>query len=460
MNIRKVLTFSSGPILSALIGFISTPVLSWIYNPDAIGMYSILVSILSLSIILCSAGMDSAFIREYHESEDKSLLFKHCVYPSVVLCFFFSCIVTILYLKVFNFFPLEYVFIFLASIFIATVNRFISIAFRMRELAGVYSSYLVLNKAFLLSFLVLFYFFDLNDVKSIYVSIFLNQLFLLLFFLILLFSLKRMSFSDGKISKVKIISYLKYGIPLSVSALSYWGMASSDKFIISYYLDLEYVGYYSVAQSVGMVFIIIQSIISVLWPPYVYKLNKIDKSKAISSAYMWIDIIVTLSIVSCLFFLIFLDYIVMLFPEQYRRMTDFVGVIFLSSIIYTLCEMVSIGVNIKKKTSLIMFITLLSMFINITLSILLVDKYKLYGVAISTLISFTIMFVLRYWGSSYLWGSSKNKVIIKKIIAIYILVIFNDFIPTYFLFVLLIIFSAVESKKILGVLNFGKKSKI
>ncbi|ENP8354922.1 oligosaccharide flippase family protein [Vibrio alginolyticus] len=457
MNIRKVLTFSSGPILSALIGFISTPVLSWIYSPDSIGMYSILVSVLALSIILCSLGMDSAFIREYHDSDDKALLFKHCVYPSVVLFFCFSFIVIILYSNDFYLFSSEHVFIFLTSIFFATVNRFISIGFRMRESAGVYSGYLIFNKTFLLFFLVLFYFIELNDIDSIYFSIFLNQLFLLLFMLVFLNRRERV---DGKISKIKIKSYLKYGIPLAVSSLSYWGMASLDKFIISYYLDLEYVGYYSVAQSVGMVFIVIQSIISVLWPPYVYKLNKIDKSKAISSAYMWIDIIITFSILSCLLFLIFLDYIVMFFPEQYHKMTGFVGIIFLSSIIYTLCEMVSIGINIKKKTSLVMFITLLCLFINVTLSILLVDTYKLYGVAISTLISFTIMFVLRYWGSGYLWGCDKNKTIIIKLIFIYTLVVLNDFISTYFLFLLLIIIGTVEAKKILGVIDFGKKTKV
>lgn len=456
MNIKSVVAFSLGPIGAAFVGLITAPILSWILDVEVIGIYSISVSAVSLSIISLSMGMDSSYIREFHEVGNKARLFSTCLTTMLIFAFLFSFLFLAFAYDDFNYFGLsknELHYLCFISI-LATVNRFFSLRLRMQERAAFYSGYLVLNKVFILLLLISLYCVSFPQRESVFLSLLLTHIFLFLY--LLLFS--KDGFSLNKPDMAQVPSLLKYGFPLAISSMSYWAMASSDKFIISHYLGMSSVGVYSIAQTIGAVFIILQSILSVIWPPYIYKLNKISKSVAILEGYKWIDIITSISVLICLVFISSIELIIKIFPEEYFPIVDIVGVIFLSSVVYTISELILIGINISKKTFLVMGITGISLMLNIMLSIVLVSDLQLYGIALATLISFSVMLLLRLLFSHALWGSDKKFSILTKLVLIYAMVIFHGDIPDYlFLFLTLLMFF-LERKKITGLIGYVKKT--
>ncbi|MBH0087498.1 lipopolysaccharide biosynthesis protein [Pseudoalteromonas sp. NSLLW218] len=448
MNIKKVLTFSAGPLVAAFIGFVTTPILSWLYSSEDIGLYSLSISLISFTIIIFSVGMDSAYIREFHDVDSKDKLFSTCLIPTFLLLLALTAFVFFYFkenISILGFSSYE-IHLLLFCSFLATANRFLSLDLRMKEEALLYSAYLIINKFAVVAFLVGFYFFRDGNRASIFNSLLLSQILLLLY--LLFFSKIKLTTTDLKFLDIK--KYLRYGLPLVVSSTSYWAMMSSDKFIISYYLDVSAVGFYSVAQTLGAVFIIFQSILSIIWPPYIYKMDKLSTEIAIKKGYLWIDIMLTGSIVLCVLFLLSINFILGLFPSKYASVIDFLSFILLSSVVFTLSELVLIGMNVKKKTPVVMLITFVALIINISLSILLVDLFSLSGVAIATLISFTVMFFLRLWGSAIFWGSERVLSILSKMVLLYMIVLLWKFTPILIPLILMSLLLIFEFKKIKG----------
>ncbi|MFQ8845929.1 MAG: lipopolysaccharide biosynthesis protein [Clostridia bacterium] len=83
--IKKLGQFSVGPIIGAVLGFITVPVITYFITPDEYGrasMFTLAISILQMFVFL---GMDYAYTKRYYESEDKIKLLTNAMLPSIVL---------------------------------------------------------------------------------------------------------------------------------------------------------------------------------------------------------------------------------------------------------------------------------------------------------------------------------------------------------------------------------------
>ena len=85
MNKSKVLSYALGPVGSALVSFISLPVITWFYSIEDVGKISMLQVVSSLVVLLFCLGLDQAYAREYHVTGDKSKLFKLVFLPGFIL---------------------------------------------------------------------------------------------------------------------------------------------------------------------------------------------------------------------------------------------------------------------------------------------------------------------------------------------------------------------------------------
>ena len=75
MNIRTILQFTIGPMGVAFLGLITLPLMTWMVSVDSIGKLSMLQVTVSFSVLFFSLGLDQAFIREYHEANNKNAYF-------------------------------------------------------------------------------------------------------------------------------------------------------------------------------------------------------------------------------------------------------------------------------------------------------------------------------------------------------------------------------------------------
>ena len=72
--VKNLVGFSSESIINFIISFITVPIATRLFAPDAYGQVIMLQSVVLLCVVLPQFGQDQAFARFFHESKDKNRL--------------------------------------------------------------------------------------------------------------------------------------------------------------------------------------------------------------------------------------------------------------------------------------------------------------------------------------------------------------------------------------------------
>lgn len=69
--LKKLGSFSVGPIVSAFLGFITVPLVTYFISTEEYGRCSMFTLAQSAAAMLIYLGLDQAFVREYHSFSDR-----------------------------------------------------------------------------------------------------------------------------------------------------------------------------------------------------------------------------------------------------------------------------------------------------------------------------------------------------------------------------------------------------
>ncbi|EGR4218109.1 hypothetical protein DDM80_17785, partial [Vibrio cholerae] len=154
MNLKKIFTFSIGPLGSAFLGFLTLPLLSWSYDKSVVGQYSLFQAIVSFFLMAFVLGLDMIYMREYNESNKKKLLLSEltlfCILSSLLAFLFFFFFIIFNNVDVDIFGGWEVIFFILASVIGLVAIRFLSVWFRMEDDAITFSLSQLIQKMALL----------------------------------------------------------------------------------------------------------------------------------------------------------------------------------------------------------------------------------------------------------------------------------------------------------------------
>lgn len=405
MSPKKILLFAIGPVGGALIGLISVPILAWYFSQDDIGKMALIPIIITFSSLFFSLGLDQAYVREYHETDNKLALFKTAFLPG-----FFFIIATAIYFLFYNdYLPLmmfdepsvELNILILSIIICSFIIRFISLEFRMNEQGIIYSISQFLPK--LVFLLLILAFIQLNYNKNIHTLLMANAigLFITCIFLMIKFESVIHIFKLGNVNKQELKKILAFGLPLAIGGFAFWGLTSIDRILLRYLSNYEELAIYSVALSFSAAAGILQSIFTTVWIPIAYKWIKEGvEQKKIDGITQYVLFIVT--IVFCLIGL-FSWIISYLLPNTYNNVQWIIMASIACPLFYTLSETTVIGINISRKSTLSMLATFFAFLSNVGLNFLLIPQYGAGGAALSSCVSYLFLFILRTEFSIIAW---------------------------------------------------------
>ncbi len=155
--------FAIGPIGGAFLGFITLPLTAWFFSVEDIGRIAFLQVIIALSTMLFGLGLDQAYVREYHEKENKKNLWKQVTLPGLSLLLFCSLILVINPYLLSNYLFDEQDFWMSILVVIAFITnyltRFFSLILRMQEKAFLFSMSQIWPKLINIVLLIAFVFF-------------------------------------------------------------------------------------------------------------------------------------------------------------------------------------------------------------------------------------------------------------------------------------------------------------
>lgn len=400
-----------GPVLGGVLSLLSIPLLAWHFHPEEIGRNGVFQIFLSFSLMIFSLGLDQAYVREYHEAEDRQGLFKKCFSVGFVLLVivvfatipFFEKISKFLYGEA----NLAWHLLTCGCLLLSFASRFFSLVVRMQERGLAYSMSQILPKLALLG-LVLIY--VAAGAGKNYENLLYANFFALLVTTVIFGINSRadwMPKAEGGWDKKEIKRLLSFGLPLVGSGLIYWALSATSVLALRTFSGFKEVAIYSMAMNFAGIGVLLQSIFSTIWMPTVYKwvATKQDLAKIeIVTNHVLLLICLLFSLVGLFAWTI--DYVV---PVAYLEVKFIVVCCMAQPLLYTLSEATVVGLNIQKKTSYSLIASAAAFVTNVVLCLLLVPRHGAAGAAVANAFSYFVFLIARTELSCLVWQKIRRR---------------------------------------------------
>jgi len=361
-------------------------------------MYQLLVTFTS---IFLSLNVDSALSRKYFDTNSSSDYLKNYIGSAFQILLITSIIIILTYFvfikNISESFSLEYNLIFF-GIFQTFLNIIFEIRlsqWRIRGHAKKFVIFQISNSG--LNFLItitIFYFLAPTSIGRISSLLFVSFFFAILSFI----SLTRDNlYNFYQINKENIFDIIKFGAPLVPHTLGILLLTFFDRFYIKNKLGLEETGLYVLGvQIAGVLGLLFESLKSAIMPWIYNKLNENsakEKIRIVINTYKWYLFVFILAIIILFFSPLIIKIIS---SNKFIGSTSILKWLIIGQVFSGMYLMKSNYIYFVKKTNWISIITILSGCLNILLCILLIDKYRMNGVAIAFTISMSFRFVLTW----------------------------------------------------------------
>lgn len=359
----------------------------------------------NFSILLFTLGLDQAYVREYYESGQKPALLKAAMTPGLLLLalslIFALSIPGAVSTILFSIDSVEISLLVAACLFANFVSRFLSLVLRMQERALEFSMSQILPRTFFLTAIASHYFLSFSF--SFRYLLIAHTISIIIVTLILAWSTRKewLATFNHCISRRQLNELLRFGLPLIIAGVAYWGLTAMDKLFLRNMSSFEELGIYSVAASFAAAGAILQSIFSTVWAPTVYRWAKegINNEKIDQvTEYVLIAVVLLFSLAG-----LFSWAAAYLLPEEYERVRYILIACMAYPLFYTLSETTAIGLGITRKSGYAMLSAIVAALFNTLGNYFLVPSHGAEGAAVSTAFSFWIFFFCRTELSCLVW---------------------------------------------------------
>ncbi|WP_217544252.1 lipopolysaccharide biosynthesis protein [Vibrio metschnikovii] len=407
MNFKKIIQFSIGPIGAAALSLITLPFVAWFFSVEDVGRLTMLQVTLALSVSLFSLAMHQAYVREYHEEDDKAVLFKHAVLPGLVVLTLFLLIILLspwsISKLLFDVDSNLLTWLLILGIYCSYFINFFAHVVRMEERGLVFSATQILPKLLLLIFIGFIFFLNL---RAEFQTLMLMNVLAVGSSVTIFAWWTRSTWLPAilkPLDRELLHRMLTFSLPLVAGGIAYWGLTTMDRFFLRSFSGFEELGVYALSVSLAGAVSVISTIFSNLWHPVFYKWvkNGVDKAKVLNVIEcMLLAVCLIWSLVGMLSFVL-----VYFLPPEYSAIEYLIVACIAMPLFKMLSETTGVGVGITRRSAFSMLASILAFLINATLNYILIPDLGASGAAIATLLAFFTYFVVRTEATAKLWWS-------------------------------------------------------
>jgi O-antigen/teichoic acid export membrane protein len=198
-------------------------------------------------------------------------------------------------------------------------------------------------------------------------------------------------FSWTEFSKV-----FSYGILIALTSFGWMIITQTDMLMLTYFTTTHDVGLYAVALPISLLLLFFMRPINIVFAPLIAKYSAEKKEKelteTISTAYKYAFVLLV-PIVLC--FTLFPELIIsLLFSNEYISAVRALQILAVGTLFYSFSLFNSIIFNSLGKAKVMAVVVALISLLNIILNLLLIPTYTITGAAISTSISYILLFII------------------------------------------------------------------
>lgn len=241
------------------------------------------------------------------------------------------------------------------------------------------------------------------------------------------------------INKKILYSLIKYSIPLLPNGISWWFMNVSDRYLISYFLNFEYLGIYAIANKFASVIYLFNTIFYQAWQTSaIDEFESENKNEYYTEIFNYLLnfqlILVLLGTISVRLFIQFLV------GAEFVSAWEYTPILFLAAMFNSFSAFYGTGYLSAKNTIKAFSTTSIGALVNILVNIILIPKFGLMAASLSTLMSYLVVWIVRvYTTKNYFEIEINYKKLFSGLLLIFISSIVNYLNSTF----LIIVFDAI-----------------
>lgn len=403
--IKKLGAFSLGPIMAAVIGFITVPVITYFITPEEYGKASMFTLAQGIASLLMYFGLDQAFVREFNRYRDNvgKLLSNAIFMPLIFVVIIDTCIIinakfisNILFDS-----NNETMAVYMLALMLPFIifENFSFLKIRMEEKGLAYSCATISLKMLVLIITVVLFLTYEKSFHSVVYAMALAEIVngSILFFVVI----RPLKLSIKDIDKELIKNMLKFGLPLIPAMLMSWILASMDKVMLRSLCGYEELGLYTAAYKIVSAVSIVQSCFTLFWTPVAYRWNEENAPK---ENFAFVNTIVAVGMtLICLALLIVKNLVGIVLGDSFVEAIKIFPFLLLYPVMYTMSETTVMGIGFSRKTVYSIVISGIACIVNIVLNYTMIPLWGGAGAAFATGIAFLVFFWTRTLISRRLW---------------------------------------------------------
>ena len=415
-----------GAVISAILGFISSPILTRVLSTEAYAQYGMITSFTTLVATFVYLGQDESFMR-YFDRQNKSFwnFFWRCIKLPLILC----GIILLLLLEP-KHLILSWVFAcdiqnkvaILIAVYIAmlVLQRFLMLTARMEERAANYSLSNITTKVMFFVALYIFYFMgQIITLTELVAALMVGVLCALSINLIVIVKVKHEANLEGEdITSKELFSF---GIPFAISSTMFWVVPLIEKIIIRDMTNWTVLAIYTSAAIFVTAMGLIKTTVTSIWVPYVYK-NYINEAefkknfKQVGISLCWLCLVILAGL------MVVRRWVVCIFDSAYYDSMLIAPALVCGSCFDLLTGIYSIGINIKKKTQFHILIPFVQLVISMATLYIGLPRWGLIATGISYLLSIAISRIVQMTIALHYYGTDGGYGKLAIMLGIYIVV--------------------------------------
>ncbi len=426
---KSIGSFSLGPIVGAILSFLTVPIITHFISPDEYGKASMFILAQSTVSTVIYLGMDQSFVREFNLMKDnlQKLLVNAMIIPlslslivglgSIILSDKVSRILFGTYNEKMAVTALALLLPFMV------IETFSLLKIRMEERGLLYSMFTIILKAIVLVLTVILFLSYEKSFRSVVYAAAMGEILtgMILYFVVI----RKYKFQRTLLDSKLQYRMLKFGLPLVPAFAVGWILTSMDKVMLRTMCTYDELGLYSAAFKIVSVLSVLQACFTLYWTPVAYRWYQEEKP---GSQYEFVSKIIAILMTGvCLGVLLFKEVVAIILGSSFRDAINIFPFLLLFPVLYTLSETTGIGIGFKRKTGYNIVVTLIAGASNIALNYMLIPVFNGAGAAIATGLSYIAFF----WGRTLISRKLWHKFDLKIYLVVNIVVLANCAVHTF-----------------------------
>ena len=391
--------YGFGNLSSKIVGFVLLPVYMRFLLPSDYGVLELITVTSSILVVILNLGMNSAIFRSYFNYDEKekkqdviSTAFFFCLLEAgivfVILLSQSSAISNLLFgSEKFT----THVRLMIVTVFFSTAMLVPLAVLRAEERSFRYITLTVSQVVLMLALNIYFVVVMKLEVLGVLTGTAIASALVYIAGLASLAGKLKRTFS-----RYELKAMLAFGIPLVPAALANRVLTSADRYLLKYLTDLNEVGLYSLGyriSSVMLVFVVQPFMLA--WPVVMFRVAKEEGAREIYRNVLTYYVMVALWVALALS-IFSREIITVISPPVYHSAYRVVPLLVLSAFFAGAFYVVSVGLNIERKTGYFPLIIGAAALVNIGANYILIPAFGMMGAALATAFSQLIV-VIATW---------------------------------------------------------------